>query len=185
MKKIFILWCLIIIHTSIYAQIKSVSVQASGLTCSMCSNAIYKALKTLPFVSNVKSDIETSSFQISFLPNKQIDFDAIQQKIVGAGFFVSSFKPIIQFNHLNIENDSHANINNMNFHFVEVKKQVLNSEYEFLLIDKNFISDKQFKTYKTSTQMSCLETGKKTASCDANLKDNGSNRMYHLTLISI
>ncbi len=29
-----------------WAQVSSVSLQASGLTCSMCSNAINKALKT-------------------------------------------------------------------------------------------------------------------------------------------
>ena len=52
MKKILIAFALLFfIKTE--AQVTKVSLQASGLTCSMCSNAINKALKSLDIVENV------------------------------------------------------------------------------------------------------------------------------------
>src|SRR5436190_18793044 len=73
------------------AQVKSVSLQASGLTCSMCSNSINKALRSLPFVKEVEADIKTYTFEISFNQNSSIDFDMIRKKVENAGFFVSAF----------------------------------------------------------------------------------------------
>ena len=55
------------------AQIIKVSLQASGLTCSMCSNAINKSLKTIDFVDRVPADITTYSFEISFKPVAGMD----------------------------------------------------------------------------------------------------------------
>ncbi len=42
--------------------IKKVSLVASGLTCSMCSKAIFKALTKLDFVEEVKVDIAKSMY---------------------------------------------------------------------------------------------------------------------------
>ena len=40
------------------AQITTVNLQASGLTCSMCSNSINKALKSIDYVEDVKANIK-------------------------------------------------------------------------------------------------------------------------------
>ena len=48
------------------AQFSKANLQATGLTCAMCSNAINKALQKLPFVESVKADIKNSSFSIAF-----------------------------------------------------------------------------------------------------------------------
>ncbi|MGO8056378.1 heavy-metal-associated domain-containing protein, partial [Rhizobium leguminosarum] len=74
------------------AQVTKVSLQASGLTCSMCSNSIHKALKTLDFVDKVDADIKTYTFEISFKTNSKVDFNLIKKKVEGAGFTVSGFK---------------------------------------------------------------------------------------------
>ena len=47
------------------AQVNKVTLQASGLTCSMCSNAINKALRSLDFVADVDADFKTYSFEIA------------------------------------------------------------------------------------------------------------------------
>lgn len=73
------------------AQVNSVSLPASGLTCSMCSNAINKALKILDFVLKVDADIKTYTFEITFKPNNVIDFDKIKNKVESVGFTVCSF----------------------------------------------------------------------------------------------
>ncbi|RYY10302.1 MAG: copper chaperone, partial [Chitinophagaceae bacterium] len=67
MKKIMLIITLAV-SVIANAQVTGVSLKASGLTCSMCSNAINKALKKLDFVEKVDSDIKTYSFEISFKP---------------------------------------------------------------------------------------------------------------------
>ena len=76
MKMIFFLIAFLF-SIVIHAQVKSVTIQASGLTCSMCSNSIFKALKTLHFVEKADANIKTSSFEISFKPGADIDFDKL------------------------------------------------------------------------------------------------------------
>jgi len=61
--------------------------QASGLTCSMCSNAINKSVKSIDFVEKVMANIQTSTFEITFKPGSTIDFDLLKKKVEDAGFF--------------------------------------------------------------------------------------------------
>ena len=51
---------------SVHAQFTRAELQATGLTCAMCSNAIYKALMEVPFVESVTPDIKNSGFGIKF-----------------------------------------------------------------------------------------------------------------------
>ena len=48
------------------AQFKSAMLQASGLTCAMCTKAINKSLEALPFIQTVKADIKNSAFNIIY-----------------------------------------------------------------------------------------------------------------------
>jgi 3,4-dihydroxy-2-butanone 4-phosphate synthase len=50
------------------AQVKEITLQASGLTCSMCSKSIYKSLLAVSFVQDVQSDIKNSAFIITLKP---------------------------------------------------------------------------------------------------------------------
>ena len=70
--------------------IKKVSLVASGLTCSMCSKAIFKALTKLDFVDEVKVDIELSKFVLTFKSGKTVVIDQIKSAVADAGFSVQS-----------------------------------------------------------------------------------------------
>jgi copper chaperone CopZ len=70
--------------------IKKVTLTASGLTCSMCSKAIFKALTKLDFVEEVKVDIEKSIYILTFKTGKKVDIDQIKLAVTGAGFGVQS-----------------------------------------------------------------------------------------------
>ena len=70
--------------------IKKVSLVASGLTCSMCSKAIFKALTKLDFVEEVKVDIEQSKFILTFKSGKTVVLDQIKSAVADAGFGVQS-----------------------------------------------------------------------------------------------
>ena len=47
----------------------------------MCSNAINKALLTLPVIKSVEPDIKSSSFKISLNPGVAFSFDDMKKKV--------------------------------------------------------------------------------------------------------
>lgn len=127
------------------AQIFKVSLQASGLTCSMCSNAINKALNTLDFVDKVDADIKTSTFVISFKVNGKVDFEKLKNKVENAGFSVADFRATMQFNNVRIKNHETIMVGDKKFRFVDTKEQIINGAKSIKIIDKGFVSSKEFK----------------------------------------
>jgi copper chaperone CopZ len=144
MKKILITIALLA-SVLTQAQVKSVSLQASGLTCSMCSNSITKALKSLSFVQAVESDIKTYTYEISFNPNSAVDFDIIRKKVEAAGFAVSAFIINIHFPETEIKNDQPVVILDKTFVFVNTQDQVLTGDKKITVLDKGFVTAKEFK----------------------------------------
>ena len=133
------------ISTITEAQVKSVSLQASGLTCSMCSNSINKALKTLDFVQKVDADLSTYTFEISFKPNSAVDFDLIRKSVEKAGFSVSAFIANIHFDNITVQTDKPAVVQDKTFVFLNTKDQVINGDKQVKVIDKGFIPAKEYK----------------------------------------
>ena len=73
-KSFFIVMMMAMVITS-SAQFTKATLQATGLTCAMCSNAINKALLQVPFVESVKSDIKNSAFNIAFKQGQAVEID--------------------------------------------------------------------------------------------------------------
>ena len=143
MKK-NLLFIAIVFSVATHAQVSKVSLQASGLTCSMCSNAINKALKTLDFVHEVDPDVKTYTFEISFKPNADIDFDLIRKKVENAGFSVVSFVATIAFNNVQVNNQE-ATIAGKSFVFINLKEPSLDGIKRVKILDKGFVSPKEYK----------------------------------------
>jgi len=146
MKSVFLIIA-IALSVATKAQVTKVSLQASGLTCSMCSNAINKALKTLDFVDRVDADIKTYTFEISFKANSNVDFDKIKMKVEKAGFSVSGFVATIDFNNIQVKNNEAVTIGDKTFVFVNVKDQSLYGLKQVKVLDKGFVSPKEYKSY--------------------------------------
>jgi copper chaperone CopZ len=180
MKRIIIVIALIMTSAASYAQIKSASLTASGLTCSMCSKSIYKALVKLPAVQSVQEDIEHSSFEIVFKPGSIVAPDDIKKAVTGAGFAIASLKMTANFANTNVENDAHVIIEGNTYHFLNVSKQTLSGDKAFKLVDKNFVSQAENRKYKKYTNMKCFETGMSENCCHSDNKKG--NRIYHVTL---
>lgn len=145
MKKLFILSALLT-SLATTAQVTKVYLQASGLTCSMCSNAINKALKTLDFVDKVDADVKNYTFEISFKPNVQAEFNKIKKKVENAGFSVSHFVAAIQFNNVKLKEHKPVTIDHYTFSFVNGKGQSLNGVQRVKFLDKGFVSAKEYKS---------------------------------------
>ncbi len=158
MKKIIgiILLCITI---QAQAEVKQVVIQAGGLTCSMCNNAINKALRTLPFVGEVVSDIKNSSFTVSFKPGSAVDFDAMKKKVEDAGFFVTKFSALVHFSQQAVENDNHAIVDGRVFHFLNIRNQVLDGDKMIQILDQGFVTPKVFKKNNALTSAECYKTG--------------------------
>jgi copper chaperone CopZ len=181
MKKGFFVFMVTLLSFQLQAQFSKASLQATGLTCALCSNAINKALQKISFVESVKADIKNSSFDIIFRKDKQINIDALKDAVEDAGFSVGSLKLTGNFNEVKIAADQHVKIGNDNFHFLNVKSQVLSGEQSITVVDKNFVTEKQFKKYSAATKMSCMQTGKAASCC---VKDGipAGTRIYHVTI---
>ena len=180
MKKIFFILA-IVVAVSTQAQVTKVSLQASGLTCSMCSNSINKSLQTLDYVEKVMSDIKTSTFNITFKPGAAVNFDQLKKKVEDAGFFVANLKATILFNDLIIEKDNHYNVAGLTLHFLNAGGQTLSGEQTVQVVDKGYVSAKAFKKNQLFTQMECYKTGVAGSCCSKEGLAKGS-RIFHVTI---
>ena len=101
----FILFALLFVCSfTADAQYKSSTLQALGLTCAMCSNAITKSLKTIPFVEEVKPDLEKVTYELKFKEGADVNFDLIRKKVEDAGFTVGSLIVTAEFNNTKVSN---------------------------------------------------------------------------------
>jgi len=180
MRKIVVIALLVLFSLPTFSQLKSATLVASGLTCSMCSKAIYKALEKVSYIDKVDVNIETSSYNVTFREGSEVELDEMKKAVEDAGFFVASLKVTIVFDKVNITNDTHVTIGGTTFHFVNVTKQVLDGMKQVTVIDKNFLPAKERKKYSKYTQMKCFETGVTEACCPPN--KGRSNRIYNVTL---
>lgn len=181
MKKIFMIALVTVFALQAQAQFTKASLQASGLTCSMCNNAIYKALKAVPFVASVDSDIKNASFAISFKENDDIDIDALKKAVEDAGFSVAAFTITGKFDNVAVAEDKHVEINGRHFHFLKINEQVLNGEQTITVVDKNYLNAKTYKKFTAATKKECIQTGK-TASCCEQDGVTKNTRIYHVTI---
>lgn len=167
--------------TTINAQITKATLQASGLTCSMCSNAINKSLKSLDFVEKVEANIKNSSFDITFKPGSKVKIDQLKEKVEDAGFFVASLTAVVRFNNTELTNDTHVDIDGTTFHFLNIKDQVADGEKTVKVLDKGYVTAKAFKQNSKYTTMECYTTGKASACCSKGGIAEGT-RIYHVTI---
>jgi len=165
----------------VQAQFSKAELQATGLTCAMCSNAINQALKELPFVEKVKADIKNSSFSIVFRQQATINLDAIKEAVEGAGFFIGGLQVTGSFSNLNTGPDGVTRIGNSWFYFLKEPNRVLNGEVTINLQDKSFLTAKSFKKISSTVRIPSLATGKaETDLSKAGVKKG--ERIYHVTI---
>ncbi len=180
MKKLLLIGVLFlsILHSD--AQFSKASLVAAGLTCSMCSKSIYKALTKLSFVESVKADIKESSYSIIFKDNVSVKLDDVQKAVINAGFSVAKLQVFTDFKNVSVKNDSHLKLGEENLHFITATPQTLNGEVKLTVIDKGFVTDKEYKKFAASTQMKCYTTGYMETCCNKN--STTAQRIYHVSL---
>lgn len=180
MKKLFVA-ILMVWGFAAQAQFKTASLQASGLTCSMCSKAVKVALEKVPFVEKVQVDIKNQQYNLTFKPTETIDFDALGKAVEDAGFSVAALKVTTAVNNLQVKKDDHVAIGGKTFHFLTAKGEVLNGDVTFSLVDKSFVSAKDFKKYTSLSKMECVQTGRMAKCCSKETAQDAT-RIFHVII---
>jgi copper chaperone CopZ len=147
MKKVYIMIASMVLMFSIKsnAQIVKAEIRATGLTCSMCSNAINKQLKTLPEVVDVAIDLNTNTFTVTLKEGNELSPKVFKDKVEKAGFFIGSL--LITAKPETITKSSYILVND---------KKSNASEVQFQVVDKGYVTEKEFK--KLSKSYKNIET---------------------------
>jgi len=135
----FITSFLLMLSVQMNAQISKVEIIATGLTCSMCSNAINKQLKSLPNVLNIETDLNTNTFTVYLAESNTANPKIFKDSVEKAGFFIGSL--VITTTANTVSKEPYILIDKSDSTSGEVKVQVL---------DKGYITDKEFKKLSKS-----------------------------------
>ena len=129
------------ISTSIQAQINKSEIIGTGLTCSMCSNAIYKQLKSLSSVEDVDADLNTNTFTVTAKNNQTLDPVQLKEAVEKAGFFVGSM--MVYVDGSKVKNQE-LTLNGNNLVFLD-KISGSGKDHKMQVVDAGFVTSKQFK----------------------------------------
>jgi hypothetical protein len=110
-----------------------------------------------------------------------IDLDALNKAVQDAGFSVASLKVTASLAAKKLQKDEHLIIGGQTFHFLNATDQILNGSATFSVVDKGYVSAKEFKKYSAMTKMPCVQTGRIAKCCAAEdgVKDS---RIYHVVI---
>jgi copper chaperone CopZ len=140
-KRVLLTIILLISATISNAQISKIELRATGLTCSMCSNAIFKQLESISDVDSVETDLNTNTFIVFLKKDNRLNPKTFKEKVEKSGFFIGVFiftaTPEILDSSIYILLDD------------KPKKQI---EVKFQVLDQGYVTEKEFKklskTYK-------------------------------------
>jgi copper chaperone CopZ len=178
MKFLFVLLVSFFSLTS-NAQVSAITIQASGLTCSMCSKAVKSALDKVSFVKEVRVNIKEQSFTVRLKDSSKFDLDVLRKAVTDAGFSVARMDVTLQVNEV-VKKDAHVKLGAGMFHFVNASGQKLSGAVKVQVVDKAFTTAKQFKAVSAMTSMKCVQTGKMESCCST--ASPASNRVYHVLI---
>ena len=145
MKKILFAAMLLVATQNTFAQIKKAELLATGLTCSMCSNAISKALKTMPEVEKVETNLNTNTFTILLKKGNSITANTLKEKVEKAGFFVGSLIITLPFSSSTVADNEVVKTSNSSYTFIDTKAQTIAGDKKIKVLDKGFVTTKEYK----------------------------------------
>lgn len=136
---IFFIVFSLVLSTTANAQIKSAEVLASGLTCSMCSKAIFKALSKLDFVDTVKVNIETSVYHLSFKKDSVVKIEGVRDAVYDAGFAIAKLSITADWKDKNAIKDLVFNDLGYQFKWQTKSNKPLSSNQKVYIINKDIL----------------------------------------------
>jgi len=179
MKQILILLALFTTFGAVRAELLSVTLRADGLTCSMCSLSVHKALARLDFVAEVQPNIADTTFTVKFRPGQPVSLDRVAAAVRDAGFSVGQLRLTFQFDHQQVRDDLHLASGGLVLHFVSTGPRILDGPVELRLVDRGFVPDAEQKRWESAIRHACYRSGTVGECCPAGAP---GQRVYHVTL---
>ena len=170
LKFIGIACLLLITSVNSYSQITKAEIIATGLTCSMCSNAINKQLKATVGVDSVSTDLNTNTFTVYFKKESKIMPRVLKEGVEKAGFFIGSLVITMPAESLKTEGDKTVLINGSTFVLLNEELKNSTGETKVKIFDKGYVTQKEHKKL--------LKTFSKTASYPLDNEDD-----YHIKTV--
>jgi copper chaperone CopZ len=152
--------------TAAKAQFTKAELQVSGLTCALCAKSTEKALRTLPFVSEIKTDLMHNLYLITFKNDVPVNFEQISKKVQGSGFSVNSLKTTFNFNNTKIA-DNHFSYGGDTFRLLNAGDKAFSGDVSLTIVDNGFAPKSVSKKYLSQV----TET-----------TQPASGRLYHLAI---
>lgn len=154
------------------SQFSKAEIQVSGLTCSLCSKAVLKALEEVAFVKKVEVDIKNQQYEIFLKDNSTIDPDELKNAVSNAGFSVAKLKVSGYFSNLQLQKGNPIKIDNLFFLFLNSSGTAINGELTLTVIEKDYLTTKAFKKYCSDPSIKCMQTAVTT----------GNKRIYRVII---
>lgn len=126
------------------AQISKAEIVATGLTCSMCSNAINKQLKSMPEVESVSTDLNTNTFTVQLKANNTLTPKALKNSIEKTGFFIGSLVLTVDLGAVNGQENEKVQNQSGTYVFVAKGKKLAGS-IQIQVLNEGFVTKKEFK----------------------------------------
>lgn len=131
--------------TSSYGQISKAEIIATGLTCSMCSNAINKQLKAMSEVEKVMIDLNNNTFVVDFKKNSLITPQMLKSNIEKTGFFVGSMILTMDANSVESKDNSSFKNASGSYVFVNSDEKAANGKLKLKVLNSGFVTKKEYK----------------------------------------
>lgn len=143
--KRFIALVMLLGITSSYAQISKAEIIATGLTCSMCSNAINKQLKAMPEVEKVMIDLNNNTFVVNLKNNSLVTPQILKSNIEKTGFFVGSMILTMDANNVAPKDNSSFKDASGTYVFVGSDEKSGNEKLRLKVLNSGFVTKKEYK----------------------------------------
>lgn len=163
-----------------FGQFHSARIQATGLTCALCSKAIYKSLEKLSPIEKVTADIKASTFSIQFKKDAAVNPDELKAAVEDAGFFVGE---------LELEGEWPKDQPNLSTPFqlggnwyqvLSGKASRGKTSFTISIIDKGFVTEKTYKKFLSQFMEPSFSTGFFAADVS---KPDQKQRLIHVLII--
>jgi copper chaperone CopZ len=144
----------IVCSSNAFAQITKGEIVATGLTCSMCSNAINKQFKKLAEVDSVATDLNTNTFVVYLKKENKLKPRVLKESVEKAGFFVGSLVITVPSDNLKTGDNKTFSLDGSTFIFLNEETQKSDGETKLKIHDKGYITQKEHKKLlKTFSKM--------------------------------
>lgn len=144
--RILLIACFFLITSAkSYSQISKAEIIATGLTCSMCSNAINKQLKSMAEVESVSTDLNTNTFTVILKDNNALTPNILKESIEKTGFFIGSMVLTIDLGNVQITENQKVEKKSGTYVFVNAANKALSGPVKVQVLNDGFVTKKEFK----------------------------------------